>query len=287
VSGIDFHHHLWGDGFRRVLERRTEPPYLRANRLVLPRGGTFEVDATAYAPEARLAELDEQGLDRAVVSLPPTTEPTRDLVEVWHEDALQLEEASGGRLVPLAYGEARTGFLGAIVPAPDLADLDRAALVLSQLERRGQLAFIHPAGAAPTGPQWRTAGLAYAHQMLQAYASWITDGVVLWPELRVVFALLGGGAPFQIERFVRRGLDPRAPFVPNIWFETSSYGERALELSLQTFGAGRFVFGSDAPIDAVGDARAAVRRFGDALEHELVDANPLALLTTERHRWAA
>ena len=287
MIGIDFHQHVWGDRFRRALEHRTEPPYLRGHRLALPNGGTFEVDPHGYTPEARLAELDAQGLKHAVVSLPPTTEPTRDLVEIWHEEALQIAASSHGRLLPLAYREARAEFQGAIVPASDLVDLESAAPLLSRLEQQGQFAFVHPAAAAPVEPQWRIAGISHTHQMLQAYASWITDGTSRWPHLQVVFAFLGGGAAFQIERLVRRGLDPRAPFAPNVWFETSSYGERALEVSLQTFGPGRHLLGSDAPIDAVGEARAVAARFGAALEHQLVAANPLTLLPTERHRWAA
>ena len=287
MIGIDFHQHLWGDRFRRALEHRTDPPYLRGRRLTLASGGSFEVDPLRYTPEARLQELDAQGLEQAVVSLPPTTEPTRDLVEIWHEEALQVEAASAGRLLPLAYREPRAEFQGAILPATDLVDLDSAAPLLSQLELRGQFAFIHPAAAAPVGPPWQIAGVSYTHQMLQAYASWITDGAQRWPLLHVVFAFLGGGAAFQIERLVRRGLDPRAPFAPNVWFETSSYGERALEVSLQTFGPGRHLFGSDAPIDTVGEARAVAARFGAALEHQLVAANPLTLLAAERHRWAA
>jgi hypothetical protein len=61
MTGTDFHQHLWGDAFRRALERRTEPPYLRADRLTLRHGGTFEVDPLTYSPTARLTELDEQG----------------------------------------------------------------------------------------------------------------------------------------------------------------------------------------------------------------------------------
>jgi hypothetical protein len=287
VTGIDFHQHVWPDGFRRRLERRSEPPYLRSGRLVLARGGTFDVDAKAYGPEARLAELDRSDLERAVVSLPPTTEPTPDLVEVWHEEALLLERASAGRLVPLAYAAAHPGFAGAIVPAATFAASCEAGGLLEQLDQLGQFAFVHPSAAAPSDPLWRTAGLAYTHQILEAYVSWLADGARRLPELRVVFAALGGGAAFHVERFVRRGLDPRTPFTANVWFETSSYGERALELSLQTFGAGRLIFGSDAPIDAVGEALAAARGFGPALELELLVSNPLALLSAERHRWAA
>jgi 6-methylsalicylate decarboxylase len=287
MSGVDFHQHVWPDAVRRLLERRSEPPHIRAGQLVLPTGGAFDLDAHAYSPEARLAELDRNGLDRAVASLPPTTEPTPDLVEAWHAEAPLLERDSGGRLVPLAYAAALPGFVGAIVPAPQFAVPAEARLLLRGLSERGQLAFVHPAGCAQSDPPWRTPGIAYTHQMLQAYGAWLGGGSRQFPELRVVFALLGGGAAFQVERFIRRGLDARAPFATNTWFETSSYGERALGLSLQTFGAGRLVFGSDAPVDAVAGARAALDGFGAALVREVLVSNPLALLSAERHRWAA
>jgi 6-methylsalicylate decarboxylase len=288
MTGTDFHQHAWPDGVRRLLERRREPPYLRGRVLTLPVGGAFEVDPDAYLPEARLTELDRSGLERAVVSLPPTSEPTADLIEVWHEEGQALRQASGGRLVPLAYEAALPGFGGTVVGAPFFADGAGSRDLLTALERLGQFVFVHPAAApAATGPAWLTSGIDYTHQMLAAYAAWLGGLSGRHDRLRVVFALLGGGAPFQLERFVRRGLDPRAPFVSNVWFDTSSYGERALELSLQTFGARRLVFGSDAPVDAVADARAGVARFGSALELELLVSNPLVLLTPEKQRWAA
>ncbi len=287
MSSIDFHQHVWPDGFRRVLERRSSAPRLRGRRLELPLGGPFDLDPRAYAPERLLAELDRNGVDRAVVAPAPTTEPTPDLVDAWHEEALQVERDSGGRLIPLALAQARVGFAGAILPADAFDDLDAAAPLLTRLEANGQVAFVHPAAAPADGPSWRTSGIGYAHQMLVAYASWVADGARRWPSLRVVFALLGGGAAFQLERLVQRGLDPRVPFAPNVWFETSSYGERALELTMQTFGAGRLVFGSDAPIARVAEARAALARFGEAAEREVLVANPLGLLAGQEHRWAA
>jgi hypothetical protein len=276
---VDFHQHVWTPGFRRALEERTEPPFLRGTTLVLPVSGACTVDPDAYAPAARLAELHRSGLSRAVVSLPPTTEPTPDLVRIWHAEAAALDP----RLVPLAYGEARDGFAGAIVAAPAL--LERPGL-LDELQERGQLLFVHP-GAVPGGPPWRAAGVWYTGQMLEAFAAWVDGGARRWPALRVVFALLAGGAPFQLERFSRRGLHPRAPFLENVWFETSSYGERALELTLQTFGAGRLLFGSDAPVDRVDEARGVLRTFGGALEVALLASNPLAVLGAEARRWAA
>lgn len=284
---IDFHQHVWTEEFRSALERRAQPPYLRGRRLVLPQGGEFEVDPHAYSPEECVAALDRAGLDAAIVSLPPTMEPTPELADPWNESAQQLAALSNGRLLPLAYREARPGFLGAIVAAPDLLDLDAVTHLLDRLEAQQQILFVHPGPAAPSSSAWWASGVAYTTQMQAAYATWVASGVGRWPELRVVFALLAGGAPFQIERLVRRGLDPRAPFAPNMWFETSSYGERALELTLQTFGASRLVFGSDAPVDAVDDALRTLRPFGAALEVELLVSNPSMILNAERRRWAA
>jgi hypothetical protein len=214
-------------------------------------------------------------------------EPTPELSDPWNESAQLLAAQSNGRLIPLAYREARPGFLGAIAAATDLLDLDSLAPLLERLQAQHQLLFVHPGPATSSSGGWWGPGIAYTSQMQAAYATWVASGPARWPELRVVFALLGGGAPFQIERLVRRGLDPRAPFAPNMWFETSSYGERALELTLQTFGAGRLLFGSDAPVDAVDEALRVLRPFGDALEVELLISNPLAILNGERRRWAA
>ena len=281
---VDFHQHVWPDGFRRLLERRTVPPKLRGRRLVLPCGGSFSVDPGAHAPEGRLAELDDAGLDAAVVSLPPTCEPTADLVEAWHEEAQQLEAATEGRLVPLGYCTARQAFAGAIVPAPLL---HRSAKLLERLQEQNQLAFVHPSASPPLRPAWRTPGVGYTQQMLDSYAWWIAFGAARFPTLEVVFALLGGGAPFQLERFARRGLDAETAFVPNVWFETSSYGERALELSVRTFGAERLLFGSDAPVDRVQTALRPVSALGPELEWATLRANPRELLAHGRQRQAA
>jgi hypothetical protein len=242
---------------------------------VLPCGGSFSVDPDAHAPEGRLAELDDAGLDAAVVSLPPTCEPTADLVDSWHEEALQLEALTGGRLVPLGYCTARPAFVGAIVSAPLL---HRSAKLLEQLQEQNRLAFVHPSASPPLRPAWRTPGVGYTQQMLDSYTWWIAFGAARFPRLQVVFALLAGGAAFQLERFARRGLDADTAFVPNVWFETSSYGEGALDLTARTFGADRLLFGSDAPVDRVQAALRPITALGPALESALLRSNPRELL---------
>lgn len=284
---IDFHQHVWTDEFLAALKQRSRPPYLRGRRLVLPQGGEFDVDPDAYSLTKRLEELDRGKLDAAIVSLPPTMEPTRDLVDAWNEGARNLLGIASSRLVPLAYGEALPGFCGAAVAAEELLDLNSTGPLLDQLQEKQQFLFVHPGPASPSSVGWWAPGVTYTTQMQAAYAHWVAAGSSRWPRLRVVFALLAGGAPFQIERLIRRGFDPRAPFKANIWFDTSSYGSRALEMTLQTFGASRLVFGSDAPVDRVADGLDALRPFGPALKEQLTSSNPLALLTPVEQQWAA
>ena len=68
------------------------------------------------------------------------------------------------------------------------------------------------------------------------------------PTSNVVFAILAGGAPIQLERLASRGVDVRTVLYPNVYFDTSSYGRRALEVCVETFGVEQLVHGSDAPV---------------------------------------
>src|SRR5947207_6903505 len=108
--------------------------------------------------------------------------------------------------------------------------------------------------------------------MQRAYAAWLAHGVEGWPALRIVFSILAGGAPFQLERMQARGFEIKKALHPTIYLDTSSYGRRALELCLATFGARQIIFGSDAPVVDSKITLAHVRAFGqaavDALCHD-------------------
>ena len=84
--------------------------------------------------------------------------------------------------------------------------------------------------------------------MQRAYARWLAHGIPRWPTLKIVFAILAGGVPVQIERLQARGFDISAALWPTIYLETASYGRRALDHCLSMFGASHVVFGSDAPV---------------------------------------
>jgi hypothetical protein len=281
VGPVDFHQHLWPEPFVRALERRSVPPRLVGSRLDLAREGSFEIDLGAHALDRRLALLDEAGIDVAVVSLPPTleVEGEADLVEAYHEGILELASASGGRLRPLAGGSCRDGFAGACVSAGSVvAGIDELA---SSLEAAGQFLFVHPGppGPFPDGaPAWWVAVVDYPAQMQAAYAAWLAAGAAAHPGLPVVFAFLAGGGPFQLERLGSRGVDERSALLENVYFETCSYGRRALELCLATFGVRQLLLGTDTPVLEPGAALRTLDQFGEAVANAVCTENPKRLL---------
>jgi hypothetical protein len=68
------------------------------------------------------------------------------------------------------------------------------------------------------------------------------------PLLRVVFAMLAGGAPLHDERLAARGGPPIALRDPFTFYETSSYGLAAVEAIAGRVGTGQLLYGSDRPV---------------------------------------
>jgi len=279
MLSYDLHQHLWPEALIEGLRARRELPRLKGSLLELPSGDS-EIDLAAHTLEARLALLDRDEIDVAVVSLPPTLELDEELVEAYHEGIAEVVDASGGRLRALASGSFREGFAGSCVPAWDLAGLVALEPLLGELERHGSLLFVHPGPAAvpADGPEWWPAVVDYTTQMQAAYAAWIALYADRWPDLRVVFAILAGGAPFQLERLASRGVDTRGVVRPNVFLDTASYGERALELSLATYGVAQLVYGSDAPVIDSEPTLRSIRGFGQAVADVVCRENPARLL---------
>lgn len=288
MPAIDIHQHLWPEPFVEALARRTRLPRLRGSLLELAGESAGEVDLGAHDLEARLHLLDRCEIDVAVVSLQPTLgldqlpEDERDeLVRVWQSGIRELERAAEGRIVPLAPGLEHDGFAGACVGASALMDLDGIAERLDELERRGAFLFVHPDAARPSSarPAWWPSVVDYTAQMQAAYAAWLAEGGERWPRLRVVFAILAGGGPFQLERLRSQGVSGRELPRDNVFFETASYGRRALDLCLATFGVDQLLYGSDTPVIDPELTLAAVRGFGDAVSDALCRQNPTRLLS--------
>ena len=286
MGAIDVHQHLWPPAFIEALEARNDIPRLEENMLLLPEG-TYEVDLGDHLLERRLSQLDTAGIDVAVVSLQPTlglqtlvAEERTLLEQVWEDGVLELAAASEGRIVPLAASRPREGFAGVSVGADTFDNLDALGPVLDAMRGSGFL-FVHPVAGTPVpeAPAWWPALVDYTAQMQRAYFAWLASGQSRWPDVSIVFAILAGGAPIQLERLASRGVDVRSVLYPNVFFDTSSYGRRALEVCVETFGVEQLVHGSDAPVIDPGTTLRAIRGFGESVERLVTLDNPNRLLT--------
>lgn len=235
---------------------------------------------------SRLAALDEHGIGTAVVSLQPTlglelldAGEREALANAWEEGILAHADATS-RIVPLAAVRPRDGFAGLCIGARSILALDDLGPLLDALRDSGGLLFVHPEGAAPHpgAPAWWPAAADYTAQMQTAYLFWLAHGQERWPEVPVVFAILAGGGPIQLERLASRGVDVRSALHPNLYFDTASYGRRGLELVIQAYGVEQLVYGSDMPVvDPLLSLRA-VREFGTSVERVITVDNPNRLL---------
>ena len=283
---VDVHQHLWPEAFIAELVRRAEPPCLHGSTLELVEG-SYEIDLGAHELGVRLDALDRDGVDIAIVSLQPTLglwalpdDERERLVTVWEEGVLEIVAKAAGRLAPLAAGPARAGFVGATVAAAALLDLDALTPTVSSLERDGGFLFVHPGATQrrPGAPAWWPALVDYPAQMQAAYLEWLHRGQERWPDLKVVFAILAGGGPVQLERLASRGVDVRSLLHSNVFFDTASYGRRAVELCIETFGVEQLVYGSDAPVVDTAAGLRALKAFGESVESLITNDNPNGLL---------
>ena len=287
APSIDFHQHYWPDPFVSVLWRRSEPPRIRGELLELANGHTSEIDLRQHDLDSRLALLDRDEIDVAVISLSPALgvrelppDDSLELIEAYEGGMLEVSAAASGRLSVLGATSLSDGFAGLCLAADALGDLEEIGPVLDTLEQEERLLFVHPGPMRDfrSEPTWWAEVVDYASQMQRAYGVWLAEGAARWPELRIVFAILAGGGPFQLERLRSRGVDTRDALHPNVYFETASYGRRAIELCLSTYGVGNLVYGSDVPVIDSVFTLDAVRGFGEAVADTLCRENPARLL---------
>jgi len=287
MATYDLHQHLWPEAFVAALRVRKHPPRLTNDELVTVEG-RFPIALEAHVPANRVRALDRDAIDVAVLSLQASLglealadDERRELEEIWSQGAREIVADGGGRFLGVAPSSVRDGFVGVSLDASSLLDLDSTAPLLDEAARRDCPVFVHPE-AAPRPPEvrpsWWTWVVDYPRQMQASYLAWLASGRVRWPTVRIVFALLAGGAPFQLERLTHRGVDVRSALDPNVFFDVASYGRRSIELCIETFGVTQLVYGSDTPVIESGETLRAVRGFGDSVTHILQTETPTRLL---------
>ncbi len=235
---------------------------------------------TAYHdPDRRLATLDACGVDTAVISISTPIgvealpeDEARPLLDAYHRGMAAIVGRSGGRLRAFAAAcldaedagagdvarRLDEGFAGLSLPSEALASpagFDRCAPLLETLERAGLPLFVHPGPAPWTRPDpadrrlpaWWTPLAQYPSWSLRAFATWRALGPAAYPHLRVVFAIMAGGAPFLEGRW-RTFTGTAGGIDPNVFLDTASCQRLDLELALAAYGAEQVVLGTDVPV---------------------------------------
>jgi 6-methylsalicylate decarboxylase len=275
MRSVDVHQHLWPEAVLRVLERRSSPPRARWQDdrwlVELPREPAFDVDPREHDLAERAGGLT---VDRALVALSspvgPEALPARDAlaaIAAWQEAATALppelgwwaatpEALQGEGEAELAREALAAGAAGVCLPANRLTTPQQANEALPLLDAvadAGAPVFVHP-GPATTGgqhdPAWWSPATNY---VAQQHAAWHTFNHAIRPELptlRAIFAGLAGLAPVQAERTAAKGgpIGEQTLADPLTFYDTSSYGPRAVRAMATAVGIGQLVHGTDYPV---------------------------------------
>jgi predicted TIM-barrel fold metal-dependent hydrolase len=275
---IDVHQHLWTEPLLDCLAARRALPFVRRSNglTILHSAGEqpYLVDVEAEAPERRASMIEEDNLDLALVALSSAIgvealprAQAYELIEAHLQGALALPGvfAPWG---PVALDPAdpddvdrllARGCIGVSLPAGALAGPDalaRLAPLLARIQAHQATLFVHPgpapgtvpAEAALSEPLWWRPLTDYVAQMHAAWLTFAALGRREHPRLRVLFAMLAGGAPLLSERLQARGGPVVDLHDPLVFYDTSSYGPAAVEAMARRVGSEQLVYGSDRPV---------------------------------------
>jgi hypothetical protein len=277
VVKIDVHQHLWTEPLVEALSVREDLPFVRFEHglTVLYAAGErpYVIGADAEDAGRRAAQADGDGIDQALLALSSPLgiealprEQAEPLIDSYLEGALGVGEPFGvwgalaldGADPDDVDAMLDRGCAGLSLPAAALGGVESLAglaPILERLESRGLPLFVHP-GPAPgshapevtlADPLWWPALTGYVGQMHAAWLAFSALGRREHPGLTVIFAMLAGLAPLHSERLRARGGPVGRPDELT-YFETSSYGPRAVAAMEAAVGHRQLVYGSDRPI---------------------------------------
>jgi predicted TIM-barrel fold metal-dependent hydrolase len=301
---IDVHQHLWSEPLVAALSRRRRAPRVRRDGrlwlLELPGEPAGRIDVDGDDPERRAGLLALDGVDRGLISLSAAlgiealpAEEAHPLLEGYAAGVAALPRQFGSwAALPLREARPRDvdraldgGAEGVCLPAGALATpagLDRCGPLLERLELRSAPLFVHPGpdpwvAAAPSAellPPWWPALTGSVSALQSAWHAFIAYGRPAHPNLRILFAMLAGGAPLHLERLAASGGPADRAIDRAIFYETSSYGARMIDATVRVVGLDQLVYGSDRPTIA---PYAPPGPLGEAAWQAMACANPARL----------
>ena len=130
--------------------------------------------------------------------------------------------------------------------------------IYAELDRRGAVLFMHPAGLACGSAPLIASGLGWplgapfedTMAMLELFQSGFGQR---FPRIRTIIPHLGGTLPFLMQRLDHMaqrfmpGKGVPSELVKNFWYDTVNGYPPSLRLAIETYGIDRIVFGTDWP----------------------------------------
>ncbi|MCV7301261.1 amidohydrolase [Mycobacterium barrassiae] len=247
------------------------------------------IDHRCWSADARLADMDREGVAVQVLSPIPVTfcyqasaAGTAELASAQNEFFARIVRAHPNRFAALAAVAmqdpdravdemrrcmGRPGFLGVEIGTRvggiELADprLDRFFAVAHEL---GALILVHPSDQ-DLPPRVTGLGIGFGAGMLietaVAAAALLTSGALASrPGVRICLAHGGGALPALIGRLDKgaliAGMSTDSPTLPSrlarrMWCDSLTYDRRSLDAAVEVFGSDHVVFGSDYPFPAM------------------------------------
>jgi hypothetical protein len=277
MSATDVHQHLWPEGFLEALARRAVAPAVRRDgrgwRVRVPGEPDSPFGPAAHDAGARAADLRASGLERALLCMSTplgvealAEDEARPLLDAWHDGVFAAGAPFGVWGALPVHGATPAdvdalldrGAVGVSLPAALLAgpaQVAAAGPLLARLEARDAPLLVHPGpvaapAAAATGAAWWPALTTYVSDVHVAWHAFAGFGRADHPALRVCFVMLAGLAPLHAERLALRGgaFARDATVDPNSFYDTSSYGPRAIAAMAGVVGLDQLVTGSDRPV---------------------------------------
>lgn len=297
VDAIDVHHHLVPDAYRQSLARCG---------VAAPISG---VEFPDWSVEASLAMMDRQGIATAMLSLSVPGVAVPDAADAAH---LAREVNKSMRRII----DAHPGRFGAFaaVPLPDvpaaLAEIDHAIgvlgldgvglftnygrvylgdpafdPVLAHLDRRGAVAFVHPAAPPDGSPvDLPDSVCEFPFATTRMAAQMVYNGTFSrYPHLRLILPHAGGTIPYLAERMtyapvIRPSMASLAPddalgYLRSLYFDTAMSGNAHTLAAFRSFAdPSHILVGTDFPFMPAWSSRESgerIRGLGRFTEGEL------------------
>jgi aminocarboxymuconate-semialdehyde decarboxylase len=274
---IDVHAHFWTDAYLDKVAALGKTDTAAQRGRGAGDGGELE---------ARLALMDRAGVDIQVLSASPQLPhgPDRaaaaDAARYVNDQYAELVDRHPGRFrafasLPLPHIDAAAAELARALDELGMAGVamtttimdqplvdSPAAQLFAELDRRGTVLYLHPAGNAACSPligeHHGTWSVGAPVEDTISILHLITHGIPSrYPRMRIVNSHLGGALPMLVQRMDNQlpWEAPETPEQPSVaarrmWYDTVAHGHPpALRCAAGSFGADRLVLGTDFPYE--------------------------------------